>query len=169
MSEQPLPLAPGYVVIDPVASEDLPQDTPTLVQHYVELMRRQPRVRVDPIQVPSVRRPLLFVGAACAVALYAATVRFLLQSSVNPSARPPAAVLAIEAADLCMQHQTTIMRAVAAYTRDHGEAPRAIAQLLPQYLTAAPADPLSGRPYEYVRQGAAVVVACPNRDLCDAR
>ncbi len=169
MSEEQ-PTEPVYDIIDPAESEELAtRDAQALAQHYLDLIRRPATVRVDPIRVFSLRRPLQIVGAVCALACYAATARLLLQPLVDPAARPPAAVLAIEAEDPCIRQQAEIMRAVAAYTREHRKAPQDIDDLKPQYFAAVPADPISGQPYEYVHQGSAVVVACPNPDRHDTR
>jgi hypothetical protein len=140
-------------------------DPQVLLRQYAELVRKQSAVRVEPVRLPNLRRPLYGVAVLLAAAVYVGTVCFLLQPGVIAGVRPPAAVLAIEHQDVCAQRQAEILRAVAAYRRDHGVPPDRLERLTPHYLPAPATDPALALPYEYDRQGAAVILTCPNPGL----
>jgi hypothetical protein len=59
---------------------------------------------------------------------------------------------------------TRLIDAVAAYTEQRGAPPDTLAQLTPGFLSEPAVDPVTGKPYEYTRNGEAVTLVCPSSD-----
>lgn len=66
------------------------------------------------------------------------------------------------------QHRLTIVAlAMQRYRLAHGEFPKDLGALVPEYLVGVPADPFTGRPLKMAAPGGGLVVYCVGKDLKD--
>jgi hypothetical protein len=113
-------------------------------------------------------RPFFWsVALAAAIGLGAFEIALTVLSETDSVRPPPARLLAQYRFDPCAQRQAMIMRAIEAYRSTHGAPPVNLATLRSPELSESPVDPVSGKPYQYLRRGDYVTLICPNPELHD--
>jgi hypothetical protein len=153
----------AITVEDEVAVGWEPEQTQRLINQYLEEIKHEIKQVVEPLpETAGSRQMVWLVGlVTLAVALLLSTV--LWHHTMAVSALGQATALHERAA--CGQRQAEVMRAITAYTQEHGEPPKSLTQLSPRYLAYAATDPVNGRALNYTHDGGAVWVACPQHPL----
>lgn len=133
---------------------------------FAGAIKEDPGVPVDVVAATGSHRGLHWALAGLVALVVAGLevgiIYYLGEDTV--AAEPSAAVKAVYDADPCAQRMALVTAALAAYIEKTGEAPLSLWQMRPGYLAVPPVDPLSGKPYEYIRDGSGAAVSCPDPD-----
>lgn len=137
-----------------------------LVDQYLAELRDHLRTPIAPLPPPPGLRRVyggLAAGAAGLVAAVVVVLVVIWNTGLPVWSRE--AVTAAPGGAACVARQEEVMAALAAYAGAHGGPPPSLDSLRPQYLLDAPADPTTGTPFRYVRDGAGVLLTCPDHPL----
>ncbi|HXQ24209.1 MAG TPA: hypothetical protein VN812_21180 [Candidatus Acidoferrales bacterium] len=147
-------------------AEPLEGDSQSLARQLVEELRQDIGKPVEKVpRTRSARYLYWSAGMFAALVLGGLEIGVLLQPSPSAGLHPSADTIMSFTNDACAQRQRAIARAIADYTRDHGETPKDLNALGPTYHVPPAVDPLSGRPYRYVRESKGASIVCPNPEL----
>ena len=145
---------------------DPPEAVQGLVDQYLAELRDHLRAPIEALPPPpGVRRVYggLAVAALGLVVGVVVVVVVIWNTGLPVWSRE--GVAAAPGGAACVARQEEVMAALAAYAGEHGGPPPALDSLRPQYLADAPADPTSGTPFRYTRDGAGVLLTCPDHPL----
>lgn len=147
-------------------AEPVQGDSQDLARRLVEELRQDIGKPVEKVPYTRSARYLYWsAGIFVALVLGGLEIAVLLEPGPSAGLHTSADTIMSFTNDACAQRQQAIARAIADYRRDHGEAPKDLSALGPMYHVPPAIDPLSGRPYRYVREGKGASIVCPNPEL----
>ena len=137
-----------------------------LVNQYLHELRHDLNAPLTlPAPPPAVRRVYggLALAATVLVAGVVAALVMLWNTGLPVWSREQIAAAPGGAA--CVERQEEVTDALAAYAGEHAGPAPSLDALRPHYLLRAPVDPTTGRAFLYRRDGASVVLTCPDHPL----